>query len=517
MDKKKGPLTLIILDGFGWREEVAGNAVARAATPNIKQYLAQYPFTTLECSGLAVGLPPGQMGNSEVGHLNIGAGRVVYQELTRISKAIQEGEFFANPVLVQAVQQAKANGSALHIMGLLSDGGVHSHIKHLFATLQLAARQGLERVYLHTFLDGRDVPPASAKNYMRALLAKTKELGVGQVATVSGRYYAMDRDHRWERTARAYRAMVYAEGLRANSPVEAIDVAYERGETDEFVQPTVITDDHKQPVAQIKEGDAVIFINFRPDRARQITRALTDEDFSGFERGAGRPRVHFVCLTLYDKTIAAPVAFPPQQPVNTLGEWLSKQGLKQLRLAETEKYAHVTFFFNGGVEAPNPNEERILIPSPKVATYDRQPAMAAPEITEAFLNSLAQEKYDVIITNFANPDMVGHTGDLAAAIAAIETVDRCLGQIVPAVLAKQGIVIITADHGNAEKMQDEQGGPYTAHTTNRVPFILVSQAHQKARLRPDGSLPDIAPTVLELLGLPQPPEMTGKSLLAEPQ
>ncbi|MCL4440405.1 MAG: 2,3-bisphosphoglycerate-independent phosphoglycerate mutase [Firmicutes bacterium] len=513
MNNQRHPLALIVLDGWGLSRHQKGNAIAQAATPNIKNYMASYPFTTLECSGLAVGLPEGQMGNSEVGHLNIGAGRVVYQELTRITKSIKDGDFFSNPELVKAVQKVKENNSALHIMGLLSDGGVHSHIKHLFAVLKLAVLQGVSRVYFHAFLDGRDVPPSSAKVYMRALLASMKEYGVGQVATVAGRYYAMDRDRRWERTELAYRAMVYAEGLQANSPLEAIDIGYERGETDEFVKPTIITDDHKQPVAKVSDGDSLIFINFRPDRARQITRAFVDDDFTGFDRGPGRPKVHFVCMTVYDKTIEAPVAFPPAKLVNTLGEWLSKQGLKQLRLAETEKYAHVTFFFNGGVEPPNPNEERVLIPSPKVATYDLKPEMSANEVADAFIDNLNKEKVDVFIINFANPDMVGHTGDLEATKIAIETVDKCLGRIVSAVLEKSGTVIITADHGNAEKMTDEQGGPYTAHTTDPVPFVLVSERYKDAKLRAGGSLPDIAPTMLEILNLPKPPEMTGESLL----
>ncbi|MEW6698464.1 MAG: 2,3-bisphosphoglycerate-independent phosphoglycerate mutase [Bacillota bacterium] len=513
MDIKRHPLALVILDGWGVCQDERGNAIACANTPNIKAYLKDYPSATLECSGEAVGLPEGQMGNSEVGHLNMGAGRVVYQELTRITKAIKDGDFFKNPELLQAVRKAKENQSAFHIMGLLSDGGVHSHIKHIFAALKLAAQHGLSRVYFHAFLDGRDVPPSSAKGYMRALLAKMHELGVGQVATVSGRYYAMDRDRRWERTETAYRAMVYAEGLQANSPLEAIDMGYERGETDEFIKPTVITDDNKQPVARVSDGDAVLFINFRPDRARQITRAFADEDFTGFDRGPGRPQVYFVCMTVYDKTIEAPVAFPPARLVNTLGEWLSKQEIKQLRLAETEKYAHVTFFFNGGVEPPNPKEERVLIPSPKVATYDLKPEMSACEVAEAFIENLNGDKYDVYITNFANPDMVGHTGDLAAARIAVETVDQCLGKIVDAVLAKSGTVIITADHGNAEKMRDEEGGAHTAHTTYPVPFILVGERHRGVTLKQCGSLQDIAPTMLEILGLPKPPEMTGESLL----
>lgn len=513
MNQQRKPLALIVLDGWGLSQQRDGNAILQAETPHIKEYLAKYPHTILDCSGEAVGLPAGQMGNSEVGHLNIGAGRVVYQELTRITKAIKDGDFFNNQELLKAVQNVKEKNSSLHIMGLLSDGGVHSHIKHLFATLKLAAEHGLSKVYYHAFLDGRDVPPSSAKVYMRALLAKMKEYGVGEVATVSGRYYAMDRDRRWERTEQAYRAMVYAEGIFANSPLEAIDIGYERGETDEFIKPTIVTDDHKQPLTKVRDGDSIIFINFRPDRARQITRAFVDEDFAGFERGPGRPRVHFVCMTVYDKTIEAPVAFPPQKLENTLGEWLSKQGLKQLRLAETEKYAHVTFFFNGGVEAPNANEERVLIPSPKVATYDLKPEMSAYEVTEAFLENLNSGKFEVLIVNFANPDMVGHTGDLEATKVAIETVDKCLGKIVTAMLEKSGTVIITADHGNAEKMRDDKGGPFTAHTTDPVPFLLVGEAYKQARLRTGGSLQDIAPTMLDILGLPKPAEMTGESLL----
>lgn len=513
MNNVAKPLALIILDGWGLSQDETGNAIAQANTPNIKKYLADYPHTTLACSGEVVGLPEGQMGNSEVGHLNIGAGRVVYQELTRITKSIKDGDFFENPEFLKAIENVKSKGSALHIMGLLSDGGVHSHVRHLFAVLDLAAQQGLEKVYYHAFLDGRDVPPSSAKVYMRALLTKMKELGVGQVATVSGRYYAMDRDRRWERTEAAYRALVYAEGQQANSPLEAIDVSYEQGETDEFVKPTIVTDDHKKPLAKVAEGDSIIFINFRPDRARQITRAFVDEEFTGFERGEGRPQVHFVCMTVYDKTIEAPVAFPPKKLENTLGEWLSRRGIKQLRLAETEKYAHVTFFFNGGVEAPNPHEERVLIPSPKVATYDLKPEMSAYEVTDAFLEQLNKDTFQVFITNFANPDMVGHTGDMDATKVAIETVDKCIGKIITAMLEKGGTVLVTADHGNAEKMRDEKGGPFTAHTTEPVPFVLVGEPYKNAKLRDDGSLADIAPTMLDLLGLPKPEEMTGKSLL----
>lgn len=513
MTAERGPLALIILDGWGLSKNEDGNAIAQADTPNIKRIMAEYPYTTLQCSGEAVGLPQGQMGNSEVGHLNIGAGRVVYQGLTRITKSIREGDFFTNSELLKAIQKVKENNSSLHIMGLLSDGGVHSHIRHLFATLELAKLQNLTKVYYHAFLDGRDVPPSSAKIYMNALLAKMKELGVGQVATVSGRYYAMDRDRRWERTELTYKAMVYAEGLRANSPVEAVDLGYERGETDEFVKPTIVTDEHKQPLTTITDGDAVIFINFRPDRARQITRAFVDDDFPSFDRGPGRPNVHFVCLTVYDKTIEAPAAFPPNRLVNTLGEWLSKQRVRQMRLAETEKYAHVTFFFNGGVEAPNPGEERVLIPSPKVATYDLKPEMSAFEVTDAFIEGLKANNFDVCITNFANPDMVGHTGDMDATKIAVETVDKCIGRIVEAILEKKGTVLVTADHGNAEKMRDEDGGAFTAHTTEPVPFVLVDNQFKETRLKDDGSLQDISPTILDILGLPKAPEMTGESLL----
>ena len=513
MADKRHPLALVILDGWGVSPQQEGNAIALANIPHIRTYSKNYPSTTLACSGEEVGLPQGQMGNSEVGHLTMGAGRVVYQELTRITKAVQENEFFVNPQLLAAVQRAKENQAALHIMGLLSDGGVHSHIKHIFAALKLAADHGLSKVYFHAFLDGRDVPPASAKGYMNVLLAKMKELGVGQVATVSGRYYAMDRDRRWERTNMAYRAMVYAEGVQANSPVEAIDIGYERGETDEFIKPTVVTDEQKQPVAKISDGDSVLFINFRPDRARQLTRAFVDAEFAGFCRESGKLKVHFVCMTVYDKSIEAAVAFPPQRLVNTLGEWLGKLGVKQLRLAETEKYAHVTFFFNGGVEAPNPQEERLLIPSPKVATYDLKPEMAACKIADSFLEKLNDGAYDVYIANFANSDMVGHTGNLEAAKVAVETVDQCIGRIVAAVLERSGTVLITADHGNAEKMFDEQGGIHTAHTTYPVPFILVGQKYQGDKLQTCGSLQDIAPTMLEILGLPKPPEMTGESLL----
>ncbi|MFZ5632831.1 MAG: 2,3-bisphosphoglycerate-independent phosphoglycerate mutase [Bacillota bacterium] len=512
MAKLKGPLVLIILDGWGLSDVSRGNAIASAGTPNIDSYWKNYPHTVLGCSGEDVGLPEGQMGNSEVGHLNMGAGRVVYQELTRISKAIRDGSFFENDVLRQAMDHALRAGGALHLMGLLSDGGVHSHINHLFALLEMAGRRRLEKVYVHCFLDGRDVPPDNALEYIKQLEEKIKELKTGRIATVMGRYYAMDRDRRWERTERAYRALVDGQGLKALSVEAAVKESYARQETDEFVQPTVIEDGAGNPVATVKNGDAVIFFNFRPDRARQLTRSFVDSDFRGFDRGQALENLYFVCMTRYDKTIEAPVAFPPQRLKNTLGEVLSAARIKQLRLAETEKYAHVTFFFNGGVEPPNPGEERILIPSPKVATYDLKPEMSAPEITEELVGQLQFDRYRVIIVNYANPDMVGHTGDMEAAVRAVETVDRCLGRAVGAILKKNGVAIITADHGNAEHMRNEAGRPVTAHTTDPVPFILVGEQVRGAVLRP-GRLEDVAPTILDLLGIEKPKEMTGSSLI----
>ncbi|WP_027364945.1 2,3-bisphosphoglycerate-independent phosphoglycerate mutase [Desulfotruncus alcoholivorax] len=508
----KKPLALIILDGWGLSEKKEGNAIAKARTPNMDGLLARYPHTILASSGEEVGLPHGQMGNSEVGHLNMGAGRVVYQELTRISRAIRDRSFYDNPVLLEAVEKARERKSALHLMGLLSDGGVHSHIQHLYALLELARDQGVDRVFVHAFLDGRDVPPANAKEYIIPLTEKTEQMECGRVATVMGRYYAMDRDRRWERVKEAYNAMVLGEGFKAKSALEAVEQAYARQETDEFVKPTVIVDDRGEPVGRVAGGDVVIFFNFRPDRAREITRAFVDEKFDGFERPQGHPKVHYVCMTRYDKTIEAPVAFRPQVLVNTLGEVLSYRNLRQLRLAETEKYAHVTFFFNGGVEQPNKGEDRVLIPSPKVATYDLKPEMSAGEITDALINKLGDKVYDVIIMNYANPDMVGHTGVMQAAVKAIEFVDRCIGRAVKAVKEAGGITIITADHGNAEEMQDDAGHPHTAHTTDPVPFILVDDDYTGAGLK-TGSLQDVAPTVLDLLGLEKPPEMTGNSLL----
>jgi len=510
----KSPLVLVILDGWGLTEREEGNAIARAKTPNMDRLLENYPSTILVSSGEDVGLPEGQMGNSEVGHLNLGAGRVVFQELTRISRSIKDGSFYNNDVLLGAVEHVKEKGTALHLMGLLSDGGVHSHINHLYALLELARDQGLKKVFVHAFLDGRDVPPDNAMEYITALEDRMQKMETGVVATVMGRYYAMDRDRRWDRTEKAYRAMVSGKGIEVKSAAEAVTEGYSRGETDEFIKPSVVVNEDGKPVAKISDGDAIIFYNFRPDRARQITRALVDEKFDGFERPKDRPGVHFVCMTQYDKAIKAPVAYKPQVLVNTLGEVLSYHNLKQLRLAETEKYAHVTFFFNGGVEHPNPGEERILIPSPKVATYDLQPEMSAYEVTEAFQKQLEEEKYHVIIMNYANPDMVGHTGVLKAAVKAVEVVDDCVGKVVESTLNKGGTVIITADHGNAETMQDESGEPHTAHTTDPVPFILVGPDSGSVKLRP-GRLEDVAPTILQLLGIPQPEEMTGRSLIEQ--
>jgi len=505
---------LMILDGWGMRPPCRYNAVTEARTPNFCRLMEEYPHTLLESSGEAVGLPAGQMGNSEVGHLNIGAGRIVYQDFTRLDKAIQTGEFCRNPVLVEAMQKARERGSALHLLGLLSDGGVHSHIRHLFALLEMARQQGLQKVNVHAFLDGRDVPPSSALEYIDALEKKMQELAVGQIASVGGRYWGMDRDKRWDRVEKHYRALVLGEGLKAASARQAVEEAYQRGETDEFVQPTVVIDGNGEPRGVINDGDVVIFFNFRADRARELSWAFTLKDFDGFVRPRW-PQVHYVCMTQYEVNIPAPVAFPPQNLTNTLGEVLARHGLRQLRIAETEKYAHVTFFFNGGVEEPNPGEDRILIPSPKVPTYDLKPEMSAYEVTARVIEEIKSDKYDVIILNYANPDMVGHTGVMEAAVAAVSAVDKCLGQVVEAVLAQGGAVLITADHGNAEEMKEEDTGePHTAHTSSPVPFILVDPSRRGKKLR-TGALEDIAPTMLELLGLPQPPEMTGRSLIIE--
>ncbi|NYE57312.1 2,3-bisphosphoglycerate-independent phosphoglycerate mutase [Carboxydothermus ferrireducens] len=504
------PVLLTILDGWGIAETTYGNSIKEAGTPNFNRYWDNYPHTILEASGLAVGLPRGQMGNSEVGHLNMGAGRIVYQELTRITKEIEEGSFFQNRELLEAINHAQKTGGNLHLMGLLSDGGVHSHIEHLFALLELCRREKFSRVFIHAFLDGRDVPPQNAWEYIETLEARLKELGFGQIATVMGRYYAMDRDKRWERTEKAYRAMVFGEGFKVTEPEAAVALGYDRGETDEFVSPTVVLTPEGQPRGVVKEGDSIIFFNFRPDRARQITRAFVDDDFTGFNRKKIE-NLHFVCFTQYDKTIKAPVAFLPQTIENCLGEYLSKKQKKQLRIAETEKYAHVTFFFNGGVEKPYRGEERILIPSPKVATYDLKPEMSAYEVTEKLLEEM-EKGYDLIVLNYANPDMVGHTGVFEAAVRAIKAVDECLGRVVDKFLSLGGTAIITADHGNAEKMLEEDGSPHTAHTTNPVPFILVGEKYRGIKLKEKGSLANVAPTILKILELEIPEEMTSEPL-----
>ncbi|MFR4171978.1 MAG: 2,3-bisphosphoglycerate-independent phosphoglycerate mutase [Lachnospiraceae bacterium] len=508
----KKPTVLMILDGYGLNDRVEGNAIKQANTPVMDKLMAEYPYVKGLASGMAVGLPEGQMGNSEVGHLNMGAGRIVYQELTRITKEIQDGDFFKNEALLHAVKNAKENGSALHLFGLLSDGGVHSHITHLFGLLELAKKEGLEKVYVHCFLDGRDTPPQSGKGYVQELTDKLAELGVGKIATVMGRYYAMDRDNRWDRVERAYNAITKGLGVSAESGVAAVQNSYNNGKNDEFVEPAVVMENGK-PVATVQDGDSVIFFNFRPDRAREITRAFCCDDFDGFVREK-RIQTTYVCFTDYDETIPnKEVAFHKVAITNTFGEFLAAHGLKQARIAETEKYAHVTFFFNGGVEEPNEGEDRILVKSPKVATYDLKPEMSAPEVCEKLVGAIKSQKYDVIIINFANPDMVGHTGVQKAAIQAIEVVDGCVGKAVDAIKEVNGQLFICADHGNAEQLIDyETGAPFTAHTTNPVPFILVN-ADPSYTLREGGCLADIAPTLIELMGMEQPKEMTGKSLL----
>ncbi len=511
----KKTVVLMILDGYGLNDNCEANAVCEARTPIMDQLMSQCPFVKGQASGLAVGLPDGQMGNSEVGHLNMGAGRIVYQELTRITKSIQDGDFFENPAFLEAVKNCKEHDSALHLFGLVSDGGVHSHITHIYGLLDLAKRNGLEKVYVHCFLDGRDTPPTSGKDYVAALEEKMKEIGVGKVATVAGRYYAMDRDKNWDRVKVAYDAMTKGEGILHDSATGAIQASYDEGKTDEFVVPTVITE-HGAPVGLIKDHDSIIFYNFRPDRAREITRAFCDDEFTGFDRGR-RLQTTYVCFTDYDETIGNKlVAFVKETITNTFGEFLAAHGKTQARIAETEKYAHVTFFFNGGIEEPNPGEDRVLVPSPKdVATYDLKPEMSAPQVCDKLVEAIKSGKYDVIIINFANPDMVGHTGVEAAAIKAIETVDFCVGRAVDAIREVDGVMFICADHGNAEQLIDyKTGEPFTAHTTNPVPFILVN-ADPSYKLREGGCLADIAPTLIELMGLEQPKEMTGKSLLVK--
>ena len=510
---RQKPIVLCIMDGYGLNDRTDHNAVAEAKKPVLDKLMKEYPYVKGNASGLAVGLPEGQMGNSEVGHLNMGAGRIVYQELTRITKEIQDGDFFKNEALLDAIENCKKNDSALHMYGLLSDGGVHSHITHLFGLLELAKRNGLKKVYVHCFLDGRDTPPKSGADYIAQLEEEMKKLGVGEIAMISGRYYAMDRDNNYDRVRLAYDALTKGEGLKADSASDAIQQSYDRDETDEFVKPTVIMK-NGAPTATINDKDSIIFFNFRPDRAREITHCFCDDDFDKFDRGA-RIKTTYVCFTDYDPLILnKEVAFKKVEIKNTFGEWLADNGMKQARIAETEKYAHVTFFFNGGVEKPNEGEDRILVNSPKdVATYDLKPEMSAYKVCDKLVDAIKSSKYDVIIINFANADMVGHTGVEAAAIKAVETVDECVGKAVDAVKEVGGAMFICADHGNAEQLVDyETGAPYTAHTTNPVPFILVN-ADKKYTLREGGCLADIVPTLIELMGMKQPAEMTGKSLL----
>jgi len=509
----KKPLLLMILDGWGINPNPAHNAVALAKTPNLTRYLSEYPHVPIKTSGMAVGLPEGQMGNSEVGHLNLGAGRVVYQELTRVTKSILDGDFFTNPILLECIARVKASGGRLHLSGLLSDGGVHSHNTHLYALLELAKREGVTDVFVHCLLDGRDTPPQSGAEYLAQLEGEIARIGVGKVATVMGRYYAMDRDNRWDRVEKAYIAMVHGLGELCVSSQDAIEQSYASRIYDEFVVPAVICE-QGAPVGQLLDGDGFIFFNFRSDRAREITRALALDDFDGFVRRSRPELAGYVCLTEYDATFGLPIAFASTELKNLLGGMLADAGLKQLRIAETEKYAHVTFFFNGGVETPFSGEDRALIPSPKdVATYDLKPEMSAGQVTDRLLKLIDQDEYDVIILNFANCDMVGHTGVEAAAIKAVETVDTCAGRIVARVQELGGAVLITADHGNAEQMQDENGDPLPAHTTNPVWLILVDDSRKGATLREGGRLADVAPTMLKILGLSQPQEMTGVSLL----
>ena len=506
----KKPVILMILDGFGvgLEAEKRGDAIKAAKKPNIDKLFAENPVTKIGASGLDVGLPDGQMGNSEVGHTNIGAGRIVYQELTRITKSIEDGEFFENEALLKAVDNAAQEGKALHIMGLLSNGGVHSHNTHMYAIVELAKKKGVKNVYVHAFLDGRDVPPTSGKDFVEECANKLKEIGLGKIATVMGRYYAMDRDNRWDRVEKAYSAMVYGEGNKACCPVKVVEESYANDVTDEFVVPTVCEEN-----ATVKPGDSIVFFNFRPDRAREITRTFVDPEFKGFERKNGFFPLTYVCMTQYDASMPnVEVAFKPQSLKNTIGEYISNKGMTQLRIAETEKYAHVTFFFNGGVEQPYEGEDRILVKSPAVATYDLQPEMSAYEVTDKLVAAIKTGKYDMIILNYANCDMVGHTGVFEAAVKAVEAVDECVGKVVTAIREMDGVALITADHGNADKMIDTDGSPFTAHTTNLVPFCVVGYP---CELREGGRLADIAPTMLKIMGLPQPAEMTGESIIKQ--
>jgi 2,3-bisphosphoglycerate-independent phosphoglycerate mutase len=504
------PLALIILDGFGHSPRREGNAIALARTPNFDKWYAEHPHTLIEASGSAVGLPPGQMGNSEVGHLNIGAGRIIRMDVSRIDHAIETGEFFQNKALVRAIEHARNNDSALHLIGLVSHGGVHSWHEHLYALLRMAKQKNLDRVFVHAFLDGRDTAPTSGEGYVAELLEKMREYGVGQLASIVGRYYAMDRDKRWERTEKAYRLLRYGEGKPTRDPLEAIRESYRQDVTDEFMLPIVIVGEDERPVATIQDRDSVIFFNYRADRARQLTRAFAEEDFTGFDRGP-RPGIRFMAMTVYDYTFALPIAFGPEHHDRILADVFAEVSLKNLRIAETEKYAHVTFFFNGGVETEFPGEKRVLIPSQKVATYDLKPEMSAFEMTDAIVKAIESDEFDLFIINYANADMVGHTGVLEATLAAIETIDTCVGRVVASIRERGGAAIITADHGNAEQMIDPAtGGPFTAHTTNPVPFIMISE--YRGRLREGGWLKDVAPTLLALLGIPKPVEMTGEDL-----
>ena len=506
----KKPVLLCIMDGFGWvPNETFGNAVVAAKTPHLDALMEKYPMTTIDASGMAVGLPDGQMGNSEVGHTNMGAGRIVYQQLTLITKSIHDGEMLKNPVLVKNMKAAIEAGKAIHLMGLVGTGGVHSHADHWFGVLEMAKHLGAKEVYLHCITDGRDTDPHSGKGFLADLQAKLDELGVGKIASVSGRYYAMDRDNNWDREEKAYAAFVYGEGEHAANAAEAIEASYAADKTDEFVLPCVTCEG-----GRVQDGDTVIFMNFRPDRARQMTRIFCDDDFTGFERRGGRKQVHYVCMAEYDATMPnCEVAYPPVELKNVLGQYLSENGKTQLRIAETEKYAHVTFFFNGGVEAPYDGEDRCVIPSPKVATYDLKPEMSAPEVADECVKRIESGKYDVVILNFANCDMVGHTGVFEAAVKAVEAVDAAVEKVVTAVLNAGGCAFLTADHGNAEKMKNPDGTPFTAHTTNVVPFVAIGCGDVK--LREGGCLADIAPTMLPYIGLPVPAEMTGKSIIAE--
>ncbi len=517
MDKKI-PYAIIIMDGYGLAEADKGNAIALSGSKNVNALIKNYPSATLGASGMSVGLPDGQMGNSEVGHLNMGAGRIVYQDLTKITKAIADGDFFKNPVLVKAMDGAKVNGKKLHLYGLLSDGGVHSHITHLYALLEMAKMRGLKEVYVHCFMDGRDVSPTSGAGFIRDLQAEMKRIGTGKIASVCGRYYAMDRDNNWDRVEKAYDMLTLGEGEKTSSPAEAVETSYAAGVTDEFIKPVKVFEDGK-PVGLLEEGDSVICFNFRPDRAREITRAVSQKNFvvpkgTAFDRKTGYLNPLYVCFTVYDAEFEGlEIAFPKTSLDNTLGEYLSKLGKKQLRIAETEKYAHVTFFFNGGVETPNNGEDRALIPSPKVATYDLQPEMSAYEVTERVLKELDEGKYDVVILNYANCDMVGHTGVISAAVKAVDTVDECVKKVTDKILEMGGAALLTADHGNADKLLAEDGSPFTAHTTNPVPVVLVSDKFRNVSLRTDGVLADLAPTLLQVMGLHAPEEMTGKSLI----